>query len=357
MAMFVDPHERFMRRTASVILLTAGLGAGTAAVMHTQQADPQPIDLIISTGLASAFFGLFAYLHFRPNKLVGVTWAAFLVCLTGLVVPAWFYPIHALRVPGATLVDSYPPITAAVLPLILGLIVFLQPRRVFLVAAASWVLIAAPILLYLFTHPIELHSPRGQEMLITLGPVVMTLMVYIPFQRGIARWVSTLKSERAKMQALAERDGLTGLYNRRAGENLLVNLVAAPETSDALILFDIDHFKRVNDTHGHPVGDEVLRHVVRRCEVLLRKEDVFARWGGEEFLVLVRGAREGGGVHVAESLRMAIAATPVDPVGIVTASFGVARFRPSDSLESWLHRSDAALYAAKAAGRDRVVGD
>jgi diguanylate cyclase (GGDEF)-like protein len=357
MAMNIDPHERFIRRTALALLLTAGLGAMVAFVMHTRQATPQTIDLVMSTGLATAFLGLSVYLWLRPDSLGTVSWLGFLVSLLGLVVPAWYYPIHALRVPGVTLVDSFPPITATLLPLILLLIVFMRPRRVLLVAAVSWVLVASPILLYLFTHPLELRSARGQEMLITLGPVVLVFMVYIPFQRGIERWVSTLQNERAKMQALAERDGLTGLYNRRAGENLLVNLVAAPETSDALIIFDIDHFKRVNDGHGHPVGDEVLRQVARRCEALLRNEDVFARWGGEEFLVLVRGAREDGGVHVAESLRIAISSAPIDPVGRVTASFGVSRFRPFDSLESWLHRADSALYAAKAAGRDRVVGD
>jgi diguanylate cyclase (GGDEF)-like protein len=357
MAMIIDPHERFIRRTALVLLLPASLGAAFAAVSYNRQVAPQLIDLIITSGLAVTFIGLFIYLWLRPGSLSTVSWMGFVASVLGLAAPAWFYTIQAWHTPGASLVATYPPISSILVPPILALIVFMRPRRVLPVAVVSWILVAGPILVYLLSHPRELASMRGQEMLITLGPVVMVLLAYIPFQHGIERWVGLLQNERAKMQALAERDGLTGLYNRRAGENLLVNLVAAPETSDALILFDIDHFKRVNDSHGHPVGDEVLRQVARRCEALLRHEDVFARWGGEEFLVLVRGARENAGVHVAESLRVAISASPIAPVGTVTASFGLARFRPFDSLESWLHRADSALYAAKAAGRDRVVGD
>jgi diguanylate cyclase (GGDEF)-like protein len=187
--------------------------------------------------------------------------------------------------------------------------------------------------------------------------VALVFMVYIPFQRGIQRWVGLLQAERARAQALAERDGLTGLYNRRAGENLLANLVSSPERSDALVLFDIDHFKRINDTHGHQAGDEVLRQVARRCEGLLRGDDVFARWGGEEFLVLVRGTREDGGINAAEHLRLAVCSEPIDPAGTVSASFGVARFRPGDTLVTWIARADSALYAAKSAGRNRVVAD
>jgi diguanylate cyclase (GGDEF)-like protein len=354
--MNIDPHERFFRRTALVTLLGMSVCAAIAALLHSRQVAPQPIDLIMSSGMAIAMFTLFGYLWLRPDGIGRVIWLTFLTALTALAVPAWFYSVRAWRVPGATLIGSFPPITSALLGLILALIVFIRPRRLMLAATATWLLVASPIMAYLLTHPIELGDMRGQEMLVTLGPVTVLVLCYIPFQRAVERWVDSLKSERARMQALAERDGLTGLYNRRAGENLLVNLVAAPDTSDALILFDIDYFKRVNDTHGHAIGDEVLRQVARRCESLLRHEDVFARWGGEEFLVLVRGARADGGLHVAESLRAAISATPIDPVGMVTASFGVASFRASDSLASWLQRSDTALYEAKDAGRDRVVG-
>jgi len=354
-----DLQERLVRLTGLWVLAAGSLAAAVAFYLHLHQAHPRAIDLGMSGGLALAFAALLGYLlaHREPIALLRATWIGFLVALGGLALPAWYYSLLGWRDATQPLVENYPPISAALLPLFLGLIVLLRPQRMFAVALACWLLVAGPLLAYLLSHPHELQTPRGREMLVTLGPVALVFMAYIPFQRGIDRWVGFLQKERSRMQALAERDGLTGLYNRRAGENLLSKLVASPERSDALVLFDIDHFKRINDTHGHPAGDEVLRQIARRCGGLLRQEDVFARWGGEEFLVLVRGTRDDGGANAAEHLRNAVCATPIDGVGIVTASFGVARFRPSDTVESWVARADSALYAAKSAGRNRVATD
>lgn len=353
--MIIDPHQRFIRRTGLVLLLVSALGTLFVAFLHTRQAAPQMLDLVMSTSLGLSLSFLLVWLLLRPGSFTKVIWASFLIALVGIAVPAWVDTLRAWHTPGTTLVDTLPPITSALLPIVLAMIVFLRPRQVLVAASLAWLVVASPILFYLFTHPLELHSARGMDMVITLGPVMLILLVYIPFHRGLEQWMLSLQAERAKMQALAERDGLTGLYNRRASEQLLTNLVAAPDTSDALILFDIDHFKTINDTHGHPAGDEVLRQIARRCEALLRRDDVFARWGGEEFLLLVRGARGEGIVQIADTMRMAIAATPIEPAGTVTASFGVALFRPLDTLATWLQRSDEALYAAKAAGRNRVV--
>ena len=353
--MIIDPHQRFIRRTGLFLLLISAMGSAFVAWLHSRQAAPQALDLVMSNGLALALSVLFVWLLLRPASFLNVIWAAFLIALFAIAVPAWVYPIRAMQTPGMTLIDNLPPISSSLMPMILAMIVFVRPRHVMVAASLAWVIVASPILFYLFAHPAELQSARGMDMAITLGPVMMIVLIYIPFHRGIDQWVAILQSERAKMQKLAERDGLTGLYNRRASEHLLTNLVAAPDTNDALILFDIDHFKNINDTHGHPVGDEVLRQIARRCEALLRRDDVFARWGGEEFLLLVRGARGDGIVRMADVLRMGICATPIEPAGTVTASFGVALFRTNDTLAMWLQRADEALYAAKAAGRNRVV--
>jgi diguanylate cyclase (GGDEF)-like protein len=354
-----DLQERLVRLTGMWVLAAGGVAAAVACFLHLQQTQPHALDVGMSAGLAIAFFGLLAYLWLNeaPLALMRASWLGFFVALAGLTLPAWYYSLLAWRDPAQSFIDNYPPISAALLPLFLGLVVLLRPQRMFAIAVACWLLVAGPVLAYLLSHPFELDTPRGRDLLVTLGPVALVFMAYIPFQRGIDRWVGLLQKERARMQALAERDGLTGLYNRRAGENLLSKLVASPERSDALVIFDIDHFKRINDTHGHPVGDEVLRQVARRCEALLRQEDVFARWGGEEFLVLVRGTREDGAANAAEHLRTAVCGTPIEPVGTVSASFGVARFRPSDTVGSWVARADSALYAAKTGGRKRVATD
>jgi len=351
----IDPHQRFIRQTGLFLLLTSALGAMLAAFLHSRQPDPQMLDMAMSIGLASVLTCLYMVLLLRPGSFEWVIRTSFVVALFALALPAWVYSVRAMTTPATTLIGSLPPITSAVLPLVLMMIVFLRPRQAFSAALIAWVIVASPILFYLFTHPAELHSPRGMDIVVTLGPVMMLVLIYIPFHRNVERRFASLQVERARMQTLAEHDGLTGLYNRRASEDVLTNLVTARDISDALILFDVDHFKRINDNHGHPAGDEVLRQIARRCEALLRRDDVFARWGGEEFLLLVRSARGDGIVHVAEALRATIAATPIEPVGTVTASFGVALFRPHDNLATWLQRADEALYAAKAEGRNRVV--
>lgn len=355
MSALIDPRERFIHRTGLFLLAASGLATAIAAWLHSRQPQPHRLDLVLPLGFSAAMALLFAWLYARPQALARVIWAGFFAGLATIAIPAWHYALHAARTPGTTLVDTLPPISAALLPLILGLIVFARPRQVLIAATVAWLVVAGPILGYLLAHPDELTSARGLDLAVTLGPVMLVVLVFIPFHRGIERWMEALQRERARMASLAERDGLTGLYNRRASENLLASLLAEPDTHDAVILFDIDRFKAINDGHGHAAGDEVLRQVARRCESVLRRGDLFARWGGEEFLVLVRGAPDDGALRVAESLRSAVSATPIEPVGTVTASFGVARFAPADSLAVWLHRADVALYAAKSAGRDRVA--
>lgn len=353
--MIIDPHQAFIRRTLVLLLIATALGAALAATLHARQAQPQALDLAISIGLASVMSLLALLLRARPAAFESIVWAAFTAALLALALPAWIYPARALDTPGGSLVATLPPVSAGLLPLVLTMIVFMRPGHAFRAALLAWLIVATPILAYLLAHPDELRSPRGMDLAMTLGPAMLLLLIYIPFHRTVEQRFAQMRVERSRLQALAERDGLTGLYNRRASEQLLVNLVAAPDPSDGLILFDIDHFKRVNDGHGHPAGDEVLRQVARRCEATLRADDVLARWGGEEFLLLVRRARGDGIARIAESLRAAISAAPIDPVGTVTASFGVTLYRANDSLETWLQRADEALYEAKRSGRDRVV--
>ncbi len=356
MSLNPDQRQRFVHRAVLLLLLAGALGGVLATVLHYSQAAPQVIDLVLPPTLSAVLFCLFVYLYRHPGRYLAVLWTAFICGLIGLAIPAWFYSIVAWRNPGATLIGILPPIAALLPALIMGLILFMRPRQLMISTVLAWLSIGAPILVYLAFHPAELESPRGLDLVMTLGPVMLMVMIFIRFHRGIEQWVLALEAEGLRMQALAERDALTGLYNRRAGENFLLTLLARPEPSDALILFDLDRFKNINDTHGHPVGDTVLREVAERCGAVLRKGDVFARWGGEEFLVLVRGPGDEGIVRVAEDLRLAISATPIAVAGTVTASFGVARFRPRDTMASWIQRADEALYEAKGAGRDRVVG-
>ncbi len=164
-----------------------------------------------------------------------------------------------------------------------------------------------------------------------------------------------------EMRQHAMTDPLTGLLNRRAmGPELEArHAAAAPHgRSFAVLMTDLDHFKQVNDIHGHEVGDEVLVAVSTRMAAQLRREDRLCRWGGEEFLVLLDGVSDAAAMAVAEKLRRAVADTPVSTaVGAIeiTMSLGVATCRDCESAEALVTCADEALYRAKIAGRNRCI--
>jgi diguanylate cyclase (GGDEF)-like protein len=166
--------------------------------------------------------------------------------------------------------------------------------------------------------------------------------------------------ELEKAQALT--DGLTGLYNRRAFNGLFAKTLAQEDRQAgrfALLLLDIDHFKKLNDSYGHPAGDAALKNTARIFERHLRKGDLAARYGGEEFVAILPGADEKGALHLAERIRDAIEKGQIIFEGAriqTTASFGAAVW-PADGkdADALLGAADRALYAAKQAGRNRVV--
>ncbi len=166
-----------------------------------------------------------------------------------------------------------------------------------------------------------------------------------------------LQVANAELYRLASTDPLTGVCNRRYFEQgLEVEMARAQRYGEplALALLDIDHFKSINDSFGHHTGDEVLIEVTKRAQCNLRTSDLLARWGGEEFVVLLPHCNAANAMNLAEKLRVLIAEHPFPVVGPVTASFGVAEYWPPETLDSWVMRVDAALYEAKSAGRNTV---
>ncbi len=160
-----------------------------------------------------------------------------------------------------------------------------------------------------------------------------------------------------QLEAMATHDFLTGAYNRRKLSELVTAEVARAiryAQPLSLLILDLDHFKQVNDVHGHEAGDTVLVAVAGVLDNTIRSTDSLARWGGEEFVVLAPALGISGAVTLAQRLRTAIAAQEIPGVGQVTASFGVAEVRPDDTPDTLLDRADQALYGAKENGRDRV---
>jgi diguanylate cyclase len=159
---------------------------------------------------------------------------------------------------------------------------------------------------------------------------------------------------------LARKDGLTGLYNRRAAEGRMDEECARHRRNGkvfSLLVLDIDHFKRINDTFGHAAGDEALKRVAHSLAAHCRVTDFIARIGGEEFMVLLPETELTGAMQLGEKLRGAIAALDIPEVGHATISIGVAQSHLDDSqpIRTVLKAADDALYAAKAGGRNRVV--
>jgi diguanylate cyclase (GGDEF)-like protein len=208
----------------------------------------------------------------------------------------------------------------------------------------------------------EIFATRFLGIVITLLVTIMALIYLL----GRGRWVhdDVQTDNRLKLQELAQdmgvkatTDPLTGLHNRLKLESTLADEIARVnryKTPLSLVMFDIDHFKQVNDTHGHPVGDKVLIQLSRFVPNLIRSNDLLTRWGGEEFLILVPGSDGAMAFQAAEKLREAISHVVFEAVGSVTCSFGVAQYAPGETAAEFIARADTVLYQAKAGGRNQV---
>ncbi|SEK73668.1 sensor domain-containing diguanylate cyclase [Halomonas daqiaonensis] len=173
----------------------------------------------------------------------------------------------------------------------------------------------------------------------------------------IAQLNERLHHANRKLKSLAYTDSLTGTWNRYRMEQAIdaeLNAAIRHDRPFAVLLFDIDHFKHFNDTHGHEAGDEVLTTLCQVLQNNLRPTDNLGRWGGEEFLVLASDCDLIGGVHLAERLRQSTEELDLGNLGGVTISVGVAAWRPGESRKTLVARADRAMYQAKEGGRNRV---
>jgi diguanylate cyclase (GGDEF)-like protein len=190
---------------------------------------------------------------------------------------------------------------------------------------------------------------------------IVPLMVATPVSVVLMALLRKLEQARAEAHHLANTDLLTDTFNRRRWVELAERelrraaITSAPVT---LLVLDVDHFKQVNDAHGHSVGDAVLRAVAAACRDALRPRDTLARWGGEEFVILLPDTRIEQGAGAAERVRAAVAGRLVRDLGLqITVSLGVVA-EPEAAvgydLDRLVHLADRAMYDAKQAGRNRV---
>ena len=171
--------------------------------------------------------------------------------------------------------------------------------------------------------------------------------------------ITELKEKSNLLEYQASHDNLTGLYNRNKFNSLFGKEIRRGiryKNKLSLVLFDIDHFKNINDLHGHLIGDEVLKEIAVVVSQNVREHDTVVRWGGEEFLILLPETNLEGSKIVAEKIRNSICQTPLTTLKLnITASFGVCVINDTDTENSFIERTDKALFEAKNSGRNKVV--
>lgn len=190
----------------------------------------------------------------------------------------------------------------------------------------------------------------------SISPLETTALDDIYFV-SISKDITRRIRERQALEEMALQDSLTGVLNRRGAELLLASKMEEASTSEhslAVIIADVDRFKRFNDSYGHEAGDLVLKEVATSLRHSLRDGDLVARWGGEEFLIALPGAEESTAYKLVERLRNQLAQINLEGLPQITASFGLAIYQPGESLAEALKRADSALYKAKSAGRNRT---
>lgn len=342
---------------ASQLLFLAGSGGELRLLPVVGHAlGGNPVTLQVATLVAHLGGFLFIGHYLRMGETAPRLWKLLVACIVGLGLLAaaalaglggWVdIAGHALLLAGLAVVSA-----ATVLGVRAG-----QRAAVFLL------LCLLPLLFIVAARAVETlggwSGPSWMDYALPGSFALSALLLII----GLTDGFQQMRDDRDRATHLARFDALTGALSRPAIEERLNALVADSHRSGhplALVFFDIDRFKSVNDDHGHLVGDSCLRVITLRVRNRLRTYDLLGRWGGDELVVLLPDTRLGEALGVAENLRSAVNCRPLSIEGRLfdaSLSLGVAELAAGETPEHFLARADASLYASKSAGRDRVTG-
>ncbi|WHH57148.1 GGDEF domain-containing protein [Petroclostridium sp. X23] len=239
-----------------------------------------------------------------------------------------------------------------VMVILLG--VFMVPNRWIYMIIVSLFISAGFFLFSLFHLKYIKISELSAAIVYTL--IVIALSSISAFRTNYLKRVQYISSQELKRMVMI--DPLTGIYNRfKFNEELdkWINYTKRYNSNLSLIIFDLDDFKRINDSYGHLIGDQVILDIVKLVQHTIRETDIFARWGGEEFVILLPNTHKLDAANLSERIRLAVESHLFDSVGKVTCSFGAATFSFEEDAQSLLHRADSLLYKAKKQGKNTVM--
>ncbi|WP_404341229.1 GGDEF domain-containing protein [Pseudoalteromonas mariniglutinosa] len=235
----------------------------------------------------------------------------------------------------------------------------LIPPLAFFLVGRNWGSIFTAITFTVCAYIAYLHSQQSLPTSISIGAVfnivevaIAHILIFRFYEKTRSCAYANLAKKNQEIKKIAETDTLTQLYNRDKFEQYLLATLKTQRPL-AMIMLDIDFFKLINDTHGHLIGDKALVAVAERLQQQLNSNAFFARWGGEEFVIILPEQSLRQAVDIAESLRNCIASFPIQGEQL-TISLGVTERQPSDSIYNLIERADKALYKAKQQGRNRV---
>jgi diguanylate cyclase (GGDEF)-like protein len=304
----------------------------------------------MSIGFAADFLDIDRHLP-RARRWFDVARRALLAAAFAVAASPWYLPAYGMCMSAVALV-LYPAMVGVGVH-----IAWTRRDRYALYFLAGWVPMTIGTVLRALQAAGLIQVGNEVTYLYTVGVLLQSVVL----MAGLADRLLRTRRERDHARHVAERDALTGTLTRRALDERLAAAVAGARSGGAgvaLLFVDIDHFKRVNDTYSHATGDVVLHEVAQRIGGELRARDALGRWGGEEFVVLLPDAGIEDARALSERVRRAIAERPIDvgPMPVpTTISIGVAVFDPArDDAATLVARADAALYRAKAGGRNRV---
>lgn len=304
------------------LLLSACGALGVLPFMVLRYMQGEWIAAIVDTVivLSLVFLGIYVY---RTRRVRVASIAISVICIGGVITTVYVIGPHQVY---------------WVYPALMAVFYLVQPRE-----AIAFAIVTVGALMPRLLNGVDSHSTTT---------ILITILVMSSFAFAFSLITNR---QREQLVQLATKDPLTGAGNRRHLDNKLNDVVNGHQragTAAAMLLMDLDHLKRVNDSHGHVVGDQILKQITEIVNLRIRVTDSLYRIGGDEFVVILEGQKIDRAAHLAEQLRTLVEANELILDQPVTVSVGIAELKENESAEDWLHRADKALYGAKRDGRN-----